>query len=79
MVKDVLVYSVKDLVLDRWELFEEILSQSELFDKLFDKLTIMRPENRDKAISSIIEKCQKSKIVIRSLYKKKFLKLYGII
>ena len=69
--KDVLVYSVKDLVLDRWELFEEILSQSELFDKL----TIVRPENRDKAISSIIEKCQKSKIVIGSLYKKEVFKI----
>jgi hypothetical protein len=73
--KEVLVYSVKDLVLDRWELFEEILSQSELFDQL----TIVRSENRDKAVSSIKEKCQRSKIGIEVYIRKKFFKLYGII
>lgn len=64
--KEVLVFSVRDLVLDRWDVFEEILSQSELFNKL----TIVRTENREKAISSIIEKCQKAKIKMGSLYKR---------
>lgn len=63
--KEVLVYSVKDLVLNRWELFEEILSQSELFEQL----TIIRSENRDKAVNSIVEKCKKSKYKLENLYK----------
>jgi dephospho-CoA kinase len=63
--KEILIYSVKDLILDRWDLFEEILSQSELFNQL----TITYPPNKEKAISSIREECVKSKITLPNLYK----------
>lgn len=69
--KEVLVYSVKDLVLDRWELLQEILSQS----KMFDQLTISFPANKEKAISSIIEKCHKAKLTLGNLYTKESFKI----
>jgi hypothetical protein len=64
--KKVLVYSVKNLVLDRWELFREILSSQ---TNLFNMLTISHPNNKEKAIDCIIDKCEKDKITLDSLYK----------
>jgi dephospho-CoA kinase len=64
--KEVLVYSVKDLVLDRWELFQEIFSQSEFFDQL----TIIRPENREKALGRIIDYCKRREITLKQLFRK---------
>ena len=48
--KNVCIYSVKNIVLDRWDLFEEILLQSEFFKQL----TISHPENKEKASGSIV-------------------------
>ena len=64
--KDVLVYGVKDLVLDRWELFEEILLQSELFRQL----TIIRTDNKEKATSSIRENLNKKKVKLGNMFKR---------
>ncbi len=65
--KQVFVYGVKDLVLDRWELFQEILAES----KLFELLTIVRSENREKAATTISEKCRGSfHISLNELYKR---------
>jgi hypothetical protein len=64
--KEVLVYGVRDLVLDRWELFEEILMESELFKQL----TIIRPENKEKAVSTMRERLRKKGIKLKDLYKR---------
>lgn len=68
--KEILVLGVQDLILDRWDLFQEILFQS----RLFEQLTITYPQNKEKAISTIIEKCQKSKIRISQLFTKESFK-----
>jgi hypothetical protein len=63
--KIVTVYGVKDLVLDRWDLFKEILIQSDFFKQL----TVSHPDNREKASDSIIEKFKSKKVRITDLYK----------
>lgn len=75
--KKVLVYSVKNLVLDRWDLFQEILT---LQTDLFNLLTISHPNNKEKAIDRIIDKCRKDKnITLENLYKEAtFLNIWRI-
>jgi hypothetical protein len=51
-------------VLDSWDLFREVISQS----KMFDKLSISHPGNKDKAIDCIVEKC-KEHVKLVDLYK----------
>jgi ABC-type dipeptide/oligopeptide/nickel transport system ATPase component len=63
--KNVLVYGIKDLVLDRWELFAEIIAQS----KMFDKLTISHSGNKEKAVDSIVDKIR-DKVKLVDLFKK---------
>lgn len=60
--KEVLVYSIKDLVLDTYDILMEILMQS----SFFDKLTITHPSKKEIAINEIIEKC-KSKFILNKL------------
>jgi DNA helicase HerA-like ATPase len=55
--KNVIVYGVKNLVLDRWDLFREILFESDFFRQL----TISHPGSKEKASDSIIEKCRSNK------------------
>ncbi|BAF58339.1 predicted ATPase [Pelotomaculum thermopropionicum SI] len=58
------VITVKSLILDRWELFEQILYES-LF---FERLTIPKGENRELACSVLAEKLQKAKVKLADLY-----------
>ena len=58
------VISVKNLVLDRWELFEEILFES----PFFERLTIPRGENRSLACAVLRERLERKKIKLKDLH-----------
>ena len=58
--------TVRNLVLDRWELFEQILFES-LF---FERLTIPRTENRDLACRILSDRLQKGKIKLVKLHER---------
>lgn len=63
MKKDVTVIGVRNLVLDRWELFSEILYES-LF---FERLTITKGENRRLASDILVEKLKSKKVKLGNL------------
>ena len=56
--------TVRNLVLDRWELFEQILFES-LF---FERLTIPKGDNRELACGILSDRLQKAKIKLKDLY-----------
>lgn len=56
--KQPVVLTVRNLVLDRWELFEQILFES-LF---FERLTVPKGENRELACGILADKLQKAKV-----------------
>ncbi len=58
------VITVRDLVLDRWELFQEILFES----KFFERLTIPRGENRELACGILSDRIQRANIKLKDLY-----------
>lgn len=58
--------TIKNLVLDRWELFEQILNLS-LF---FEQLTVPSGDNRDLACRILTEKLQKAKINLKNLHER---------
>lgn len=58
------VLTVRNLVLDRWELFEQILFESQFFERL----TIPKGENRELACSVLTEKLQKTKVTLTRLH-----------
>lgn len=62
--KQVVMLTVKNLVLDRWELFEEILFES-IF---FERLTIPKGENRTLACGILTDKLKKAKIALPQLH-----------
>jgi len=62
--KNYYILTVRNLVLDRWELFEQILFES-LF---FERLTIPRGENRQLACRILCDRLQKKKIKLKDLY-----------
>jgi len=62
--KQVVTLTVRNLVLDRWELFEEILGES-LF---FERLTIPKGENRALACGILTDKLKKAKIKLAELH-----------
>src|SRR6266568_4043568 len=62
--KQPVVLTVRNLVLDRWELFEQILGES-LF---FERLTIPKGENRDLACGILSDKLQKAKVKLIDLH-----------
>ncbi|WP_221933882.1 ATP-binding protein [Tepidimonas alkaliphilus] len=64
--KKPVVLTVRNLVLDRWELFEKILYES----KFFERLTMPKGENREAACSILSEKLQKAKIKLTDLHKR---------
>jgi DNA helicase HerA-like ATPase len=67
--KPVKVYEVKDLILDRWELFAQILHES----PFFEKLSIPKGENRQLAADILAEKLKDKRIPLRDLHlKEKF-------
>jgi hypothetical protein len=62
--KQVVVLTVKKLVLDTWELLEQILYES-LF---FERLTIPEGENRRLASSILVEKLQNANVNLKDLH-----------
>jgi len=64
MNKRIIVKSIKDLVLDRWDLFNEILYES----AFFERLTIPAADNRRIACDILIEKLRKKKVKTTGLY-----------
>lgn len=64
-VADVEVLRVSDLVLDRWELFTEILFES----NFFQDLTIPRGDNRRVACDTLRDRLKKSKVKLADLSK----------
>ena len=65
--KQVQVFSVKDLVLDRWDLFEQILYES----KFFEQLTIPRSENRELACGVLADRLQREGVKLKDLHERK--------
>ena len=64
--KKPVVLTVKNLVLDRWELFEQILFES-LF---FERLTVPKGENRELACGILADKLQKSRVNLKDLHQR---------
>lgn len=62
--KEHFVYTVRNLVLDRWELFEQILFES-LF---FERLTVPKGENRQLACSILCDRLKRAKVVLKNLH-----------
>lgn len=56
--------AVRDLVLDRWELFEQILYES----PFFERLTIPRGENRQLAASVLVERLRRARVTLTRLH-----------
>jgi hypothetical protein len=64
--KQPVVLTVKNLVLDRWELFEQILFES----LLFERLTVPKGENRELACGILADKLQKAKVNLKELHQR---------
>jgi hypothetical protein len=62
--KQPVVLTVRNLVLDRWELFEKILFESQFFERL----TIPKGENREPACDILADKLQKGGIRLADLH-----------
>ena len=62
--KQCFVFSVRNLVLDTWPLFEQILFES----SFFERLTIPRGENRQLACEILAEKLQKARVTLANLH-----------
>ncbi len=64
--KEVIIKSVRDLVLDRWDLFSEILYES----PFFERLTIPGGDNRRIACEVLADRLQKKGVKLENLYKR---------
>lgn len=62
--KQPVVLTVRNLVLDRWDLFEQILFES----LLFERLTVPKGENRELACSILADKLQKASVTLKDLH-----------
>lgn len=62
--KQAVVMTVRNLVLDRWELFQQILFESQFFERL----TIPKGENRELACGILSDRLRKAKVKLPSLY-----------
>lgn len=65
--KQTIVLTVRNLVLDTWELFEQILFES----PFFERLSISKGENREIACNILAEKLEKAKVNLGELYERK--------
>lgn len=65
--KQPVVLTVRNLVLDRWELFEQILFESQFFERL----TIPRGENRKLACGILSDRLKKAKVKLKDLHERK--------
>lgn len=62
-----MVLTVRNLVLDRWDLFQQILFES----PFFERLTIPKNENRELACGILADKLQKAKVTLKDLHLRK--------
>jgi hypothetical protein len=62
--KPVQVHGVRDLVLDRWELFAQILHES----PFFEQLSIPKGENRQLAANTLADRLQRLGVTLRDLH-----------
>jgi len=62
--KPVQVLGVRDLVLDRWELFAQILYES----PFFEQLSMPKGENRELACQTLADRLQRAQVTLRSLH-----------
>ena len=60
------VLTVRKLVLDRWDLFEQILFESQFFERL----TIPKGENRELACGILADRLRRAKVQLKSLHKR---------
>lgn len=58
------VYSVRDLVLDRWDLFSQILYES----PFFEQLSIPKGENRQLAAETLVDRLQRARVTLGDLH-----------
>ncbi len=65
--KQLVVLTVRNLVLDRWELFEQILFES-LF---FERLTVPKGENRELACGVLADRLGKAGVTLKDLHLRK--------
>ncbi|MCD6194334.1 MAG: ATP-binding protein, partial [Candidatus Aminicenantes bacterium] len=64
--KNVIIKSIRELILDRWDLFSEILYES----PFFERLTIPKGENRRIASEVLSDELPKKKIRLQDLYER---------
>lgn len=62
--KQPVVLTVRNLVLDRWELFQQILFES----PFFERLTVPKGENRELACGVLADKLQKAMVKLADLH-----------
>jgi hypothetical protein len=65
--KKAAVLTVRNLVLDTWELFSQILFESQFFERL----TVPKGENRELACNVLADKLQKAKVKLADLHDRK--------
>ncbi len=74
--KPVQVHGVRDLVLDRWELFAQILYES----PFFEQLSIPKGENRQLAASTLADRLQRAKVALKDLHtRESFVRAWGLL
>lgn len=64
--KQPVVLTVRNLVLDRWDLFEQILSESQFFERL----TMPKGENRELAYGILSDRLRKLGVKLKSLHER---------
>ncbi|WP_297212047.1 MULTISPECIES: ATP-binding protein [Thermodesulfovibrio] len=64
--KEVVITNVRNLILDRWDLFSEILYES----PFFERLSIPKGENRRIASEVLAERLQRAGITLQNLYQR---------
>lgn len=64
--KETRVYSVRDLVLDRWDLFAQILYES----PFFEQLSIPKGENRQLATETLADRLRRASTTLKDLHKR---------
>jgi hypothetical protein len=66
--KPVKVHGVRDLVLDRWELFAQILYES----PFFEQLSIPKGENRQLAAEVLADRLQRARVTLKGLHTREY-------
>ncbi len=74
--KQPVALTVRNLVLDRWELFEQILYES----PFFERLSMTKGENREIACNILSDKLQKARIKLKDLWQREsFNQAWGLL